>query len=171
MHQPVMVVNTSPQTAALIHLRRLNELGRTARQLGAEIGMEHSTVSRWIRGERVPTGKGLQKLLEWSAKNGGQPVPIPEGMPATTFDAIALAKAETAVALAELERVHAYAKTVHQMLQNLTDTQKVLLDKLAPWVGDDLETMRLRSELDAVSQRAETTPPASATPRRKAKGR
>ena len=48
----------------------LNELmqrkGLIPSQLAAQLGISHSTVSRWLRGQDIPSTKSCQKLAEYS---------------------------------------------------------------------------------------------------------
>lgn len=132
--------------------------------------MDHTTVNRWIRGERVPTGKGLQRLLAWCEKTGGPAAAVASSPKESAAAALALAKEQTAETLAALERVHDYAQTVQAMLQRLADTQRSIVDELAAWVEDDQRTKEVRAELDATAVTPAVTPPAPAAPRRKARG-
>jgi transcriptional regulator with XRE-family HTH domain len=180
MQQPATVVNSSPQNAALIHLRAVNATGRTARELGKEIGMDYSTITRWIKGEREPTGKGLRRLLEWAAKEAAKPFPLAAEQPISAEEAIELAHRQTAHNLVRLSQIQGYARSVLDMMQAITEQQRAVVDGLSPWLDVEaiVESERIRSELNQTSTKeeqakfkAETTPPAPAKPRRKAKDR
>lgn len=74
MHQATPSVNSRPQERALSLLREANGRGMTARELGDAIGTDHTTVNRWMRGTRQPTGAKLQLLLEWADRQS-EPAP------------------------------------------------------------------------------------------------
>lgn len=54
---------------ALTRLRSAAEAGKTARVLGKEIGVDHTTVARWIAGTRSPKGDNLRLLIEWADRD------------------------------------------------------------------------------------------------------
>jgi transcriptional regulator with XRE-family HTH domain len=173
-------MNKTEQDRALSLLREQNARGVTTRQLGAQIGMAPSTVSRWLQGDRGPTGKGLNRLLAWAERSMQSDQRHPAPPPSHVAELMAIAQRETAGNLVRLSRIHGYAEAVLEMLESVTERQRRVVGSLAPWAGveEDAEVKRLRAELDATSEQAEqatfdaeTTPPASAAPRRKAKGR
>jgi transcriptional regulator with XRE-family HTH domain len=55
--------------AAMARLLAESESGRPLRELAADIGVDHGTVGRWLRGDTPPTGTRIAALLRWA----GQP--------------------------------------------------------------------------------------------------
>lgn len=69
MHQDAPPVNRQ-LVNALALLREQAGTGATYRALGAAIGVDHTTVGRWIAGTREPEGERLRLLLDWAATHG-----------------------------------------------------------------------------------------------------
>jgi transcriptional regulator with XRE-family HTH domain len=107
MHQDAPPVNRQ-LPAALALLRERVSAGLTYRDLGAAIGVDHTTVGRWLAAEREPEGKSVRLLLEWYAK-ARQPPASPS---ADYLRGVRDAADAIRATLAELERAAADAAVI-----------------------------------------------------------
>ena len=103
MQQMAPDVNTSDRIErAMARLRAESQYGKTLRELAGSMGVDHTTVGRWIHGEREPTGKKLQSLLAWSERF--QEAPKPTGMSAADARGMRYAAESMAATLATILR-------------------------------------------------------------------
>ena len=116
------VVNSRLQ-AALESLREANASGRVARELAKEVGVEFTTVSRWIAGSRAPTGKSLQRLLAWADRQQMAP-PRQAGAPSAGITY------EQALGAFQLGYLMAQAKGVRKHIQFALDAQDQLIQSM-----------------------------------------
>jgi transcriptional regulator with XRE-family HTH domain len=64
----MVVAETFTQTLLRRFLRLVNDGShghRSQRAIAKEIGLNHSTLSRWRNGSRMPDAKSIDKILSW----------------------------------------------------------------------------------------------------------
>lgn len=126
MHQTATSVNTVRLDKALALLRSLSGDGKTARDLGGDICVDHSTVSRWLAGTRTPTGKNRALLLAWYDRTVAD---VREPPAEVLIEAVR----KTGETLASLSEVKGAADAVLRLIHALAEQQQAVCDSLAPW--------------------------------------
>lgn len=107
-------------------------------RVAGRIGVSNGTVSRWIKGDVMPTGETLEQLMAWavSVETAQQSkADAAKGIPPAV---VAQARRELAETHRELARIYGYAESIADIADQVASRQRQLLTMLSPWV--DTET-------------------------------
>jgi len=98
-------------------------------RVAQRMGVGNATISRWLAGDAVPTGKAAEKLMQWAGSVDAAAAPDS----ISVYDEVVAAVIATGENRARLGVVQGYAEFVLSQLEDLVKRQREVVNGIKPF--------------------------------------